>query len=156
MFLIHPFVGPRAKKCRSNRHGAAAGLFGPARHRFHHSPISPGAHLKAAPGELSTQPARLFVIGFAGAWPRTAEHSDDGAFRGHAGNYFTGRSVSCFEGAERRLTLECGVRVSGCGANSSTMATQIESTTLIASRPCVPVLLPKIEKIRWAPRRDVA
>src|SRR5438445_11442400 len=64
--------------------------------------------------------------------------------------------LSAWFEAAGRLIVECAPRVSLRGANSSTMATQIESTALSASRPCFPVLLPKIEKIRWAPRLEVA
>src|SRR5580704_8968821 len=154
MFLVYPGVSLRAKKCRSNRDGAAAGLFGPARHRLHDSAITAGTNLKTAFGQFAAQLARLFVIRFAGARPRTPENGDDGAFRGHAGNYFTERLVPALgpEGGRRWPAARAG-RVPACGPRSSTIAKQIESTALAPSPPFVPVLLPKIEKTRWAPPR---
>src|SRR5260370_22081548 len=157
MPLAPPRVGFRPKKGGGSAVGPPAGLFGPARDRLHHSGISSRTHLKAAARQLYAQPARLFVIGFACARPRAAEYRDDGAGGSHAGNYFTGRLLSVLGSRARRLLIAGrAARVSRCGASSSTMATQIESTALVASRPLVPILLPKIEKSRWAPRRVVA
>src|SRR5260370_536289 len=157
MLLPHPRVGFRSKSGQLRRIGTPAGLLGPARDRLHHSGISSRTHLKAAARQLYAQPARLFVIGFACARPRVAEYRDDGAGGSHAGNYFTGRLLSVLGSRARRLLIAGrAARVSRCGPSSSTMATQIESIGLVASGPLVPILLPKIEKSRWAPRRVVA
>src|SRR5690349_3142846 len=142
MFLIHPLIGVRTKKRRGNGDRMAAGLFGPARDRLHDSGVPAGTNLKAAACQLAAQPARLFVIGFAGSRPRTPENRNDRAARGHRGNYFTGRLVSVLGSrARRRLIADRAARVSTCGASSSTIATQIVSTTFAPPFPLVPVLL---------------